>query len=133
MADAVRAILAAGPRVAAKPETIVGVGGTASNLLKLLPEALVDLTVTRPRLAAMLHLLATMPAAELTERYRVNPVRARLLPAGAAIVRAILDRHSADAMHVSRASLREGAVLAVQHAGPCWRDRLPVIAQGWRV
>jgi exopolyphosphatase/pppGpp-phosphohydrolase len=80
----------------------------------------------------MREVFVSVPAAALTERFLVNPVRARLLGAGAVIVDAMLERYGLDAMTVSRASLREGAILAVAHAGPCWRDRLPEIAHGWR-
>lgn len=130
MTSAARATLAATTPL--RPDEIVGVGGTASNLLKLLPAALGDMTVTRERLVVMRELLVGVPATELTERFLVNPVRARLLAAGAAIVEAILEHYGLDAMTVSKASLREGAILAVEHAGPCWRDRLPEIAHGWR-
>ena len=130
MTVAARAILDAA-RVT-RPEEVVGVGGTASNLVKLLPEALADMTLTRDRLATMREILATTPADELTSRFLVNPVRARLLGAGAAIVDAILERSAVDAMRVSKSSLREGAILAVLQAGPCWRDRLADLAHGWR-
>jgi exopolyphosphatase/guanosine-5'-triphosphate,3'-diphosphate pyrophosphatase len=115
-----------------RPDAVVGVGGTASNLVKLLPEALADMTLTRDRLAAIRETLESTLAADLTTRYLVNPVRARLLGAGAAIVEAILERSGVDAMGVSRASLREGAILAVELAGPSWRDRLADLAHGWR-
>jgi exopolyphosphatase/guanosine-5'-triphosphate,3'-diphosphate pyrophosphatase len=131
MTAAARAILdAAG---AASPHEIVGVGGTASNLVKLLPEAVVDRLLTASRIAEIETILTTVPAAGLTERFLVNPVRARLLPAGASIVGAILDRYGLDRMRVSNASLREGAVLAVLRVGPSWRDRLADLARGWRV
>jgi exopolyphosphatase/guanosine-5'-triphosphate,3'-diphosphate pyrophosphatase len=115
-----------------RPAAIVGVGGTASNLLKLVPDAARDATVTPDRLRAARDVLLRVPAAELTERFLVNPVRARLLGAGTAIVEAILDRYGLDELRVSRGSLREGAILAVEHAGPCWRDRLPALVHGWR-
>ncbi len=130
MTGAARAILDAASVV--RPDAVVGVGGTASNLVKLLPEALADMTLTRDRLAAIRVTLETTPAADLTAAYLVNPVRARLLGAGAAIVDAILERSGVDAMRVSKASLREGAILAVDHAGPSWRDRLADLAHGWR-
>ncbi|MFL5650388.1 MAG: hypothetical protein ACJ777_03840, partial [Chloroflexota bacterium] len=62
----------------------------------------------------------------------INPIRARILPAGAAIVDAILERYGADGIRVSEAGLREGAILAAAHEGPHWRDRLATLAHGWR-
>ena len=117
---------------AALPHEIVGVGGTASNLVKLLPDAFLDRTLTRERIAEIQSLLVTQTAAAVAERYLVKPIRARLLPAGAAVIDAILERYRLDVMRVSKASLREGAILAVLHAGPSWRDRLSVLAHGWR-
>jgi exopolyphosphatase/guanosine-5'-triphosphate,3'-diphosphate pyrophosphatase len=116
----------------ARPVELIAVGGTASNLIKILPAALLDGTLTRARLAQILSILAEQPAAEAAERHLINPIRARILPAGATIVDAILERYDVDAIRVSEAGLREGAILAAQHAGPAWRDRLPNLAHGWR-
>ncbi len=74
-----------------------------------------------------------MPATEAIERYGLNPVRARIMPAGAVILDAILERYEVSAVRVSDAGLREGTILAVSHAGPAWRDQLPDLAHGWRV
>ena len=68
----------------------------------------------------------------LTERYAVNPVRARLLPAGAVIVEAVLDHYGVDELTVSDAGLREGAILVADHLASGWRDGLPELAHGWR-
>ena len=88
--------------------------------------------LTRERIAAIQSILATQPAAAAAVRHTINPVRARLLPAGGAIVDALLERYGASAIRVSEAGLREGAILAVDHGGPSWRDRLPDLAHGWR-
>jgi len=116
----------------AHPVELIAVGGTASNLVKVLPEAMLDRTLTRARIAHILSILAEGPAAEAAERHLINPIRARILPAGATIVDAILERYDVDAIRVSEAGLREGAILAAQQAGSAWRDRLPELAQGWR-
>lgn len=116
----------------ARPEEIVAVGGTASNLLKLIPAAALDRTLTRARIAEALTILMTEPAAMAAERHVINPIRARILPAGAAIMDAIMDRYTVDRIRVSEAGIREGAILAVEHAGPVWRDRLAELAHGWR-
>jgi exopolyphosphatase/guanosine-5'-triphosphate,3'-diphosphate pyrophosphatase len=125
-ADAVRDA----PR--AHPTEIVAAGGTASNLLKVLPAAMLDRTLTRERIAEVQSILASEPAAVASERHLINPIRARILPAGAAIVDAILEHYGANQLRVSEAGVREGAILAVDHAGPAWRDRLPDLAHGWR-
>jgi exopolyphosphatase/pppGpp-phosphohydrolase len=130
MADEARELLVGATD--ARPREIVGVGGTASNLVKVLPAALMDRTLTRPRLEEIQAVLAAEPAELAADRHLINPKRAHLLPAGAAIVAAILDRYGVDRMRVSEASLREGTILAVQHSGPAWRDRLAELAHGWR-
>ena len=116
----------------AQPSEIVAVGGTASNLLKILPAAAADQTLTRSRIAKILGILASEPAAAASARHLVNPTRARILPAGGAIMDAILERYGADEIRVSEAGIREGTILAVEHAGVAWRDRLPELAHGWR-
>lgn len=116
----------------AQPGEIVAVGGTASNLLKVLPAAMMDRTLTRQRVALIQTILAREPAAAAAQRHLINPVRARILPAGAAIMDAILQRYGATSIRVSESGVREGAILAVEHAGPAWRDRLADLAHGWR-
>jgi exopolyphosphatase/guanosine-5'-triphosphate,3'-diphosphate pyrophosphatase len=116
----------------ASPAELVAVGGTASNLVKMLPEAIADRVLTRERIDRIQVVLATEAAATTAARYGINPVRAQLLPAGGAIVDTILERYGADRIRVSEAGLREGVVLAVEHGGPSWRDRLADLAHGWR-
>jgi len=128
-ADAV-AVLRDAPET--QPSEIIAVGGTASNLLKILPATADDRTLTRARIAKILAILASEPAAAASVRHLVNPTRARILPAGGAIMDAILERYGADEVRVSDAGIREGTILAVEHAGVAWRDRLPELAHGWR-
>jgi exopolyphosphatase / guanosine-5'-triphosphate,3'-diphosphate pyrophosphatase len=130
MGGEARSVLARAPD--AVPREIVGVGGTASNLVKLIPEATVDRTLTHDRVDEIQRVLIGWPAAATARHHFINPIRARLLPAGGAIVDAILERYGVDRMRVSDASLREGAILAVHHAGASWRDRLRDLAHGWR-
>jgi Exopolyphosphatase len=132
--DAMRADAMAAVRDApdSQPGEIVAVGGTASNLLKVLPAAALDRTLTRERIGEILGILASEPAAVASERHLVNPTRARILPAGGAIMDAILERYGADRIRVSEAGIREGTILAVDHAGFAWRDRLAELAHGWR-
>jgi exopolyphosphatase/pppGpp-phosphohydrolase len=116
----------------ARPREIVAVGGTASNLLKVAPGGSHDSSLTRARITAALATLMGAPAADITTRFALNPTRARLLPAGAVIVGALLRRYGVREARVSEASLREGAIHVVHHAGRAWRDQLPDLAHGWR-
>lgn len=116
----------------ATPTDLVAVGGTASNLLKVTPGGVEDQMLTRERIAHALGTLSGTPTAALTERYFINPKRGPLLAAGAVIVDALMRRYDVEAIRVTDAGLREGAILVADHAGRAWRDRLPVLAHGWR-
>lgn len=116
-----------------RPREIVAVGGTVTNLLKVTAAGTADRTLTRARLAEAFEVLTTSPSATTTDRFGVNPTRARLLPAGAVIVDSVLRRYEMDRLTVSDAGLREGAILAADHAGAGWRDQLADLAHGWRI
>jgi exopolyphosphatase/guanosine-5'-triphosphate,3'-diphosphate pyrophosphatase len=116
----------------AAPSDLVAVGGTASNLLKVTAAGSGDPVVTPLRVEEAMTTLLSRPAAETSERFGVNPARARLLPAGAVIVGALLRRYGVDRLRVSEEGMREGAILVADHAGREWRDRLAELAHGWR-
>lgn len=116
----------------AHPTEIVAVGGTASNLLKIVPEARIDMVLTRARIAQAMDILEGETADEAVERHLVKPIRARILPAGAAIMDALMTRYGVSRIRVSDAGIREGAILVADHVGAGWRDRLPDLAHGWR-
>lgn len=110
---------------------LIAVGGTASNLVKVLPAAMIDRVLDRDRLLAALADLGSEPAAQAAERHLINPTRARLLPAGAVIMEAILGHYGLDRLTVSESGVREGLVLASARAGVAWRDQLAILARGW--
>jgi exopolyphosphatase/pppGpp-phosphohydrolase len=116
----------------AKPTDLVMVGGTASNLLKVTAAGIADRTLTDARLAEAIATLAARPAADISDRFGINPTRARLLPAGAVIVEGLMRRYGVDSVRVSEEGMREGAILVAHHAGRAWRDRLAELAHGWR-
>lgn len=133
--DAMRSIADEALRDAldARPDEVIAVGGTATNLLKVTAAGTQDRVLTRERLAEATAVLSGLTATQTTARYVVNPSRARLLPAGAVLVDAVMRRYGVDRLTVSDAGLREGAILVADHAGPAWRDRLADLAHGWRV
>ena len=124
-----RAAVAAAPP--ATPQAVILVGGTASNLLRIVPAAALDRTITRRRLAEALAVVATQTAAESAARHGIREARAKMMPAGAAIVGALLERYAVERARVSEAGIREGAVLAAVHGGDRWRDDLAWLAHGW--
>ena len=115
----------------ARPTEIIAVGGTASNLLKLLPATAIDRMLTRRRITVALAMLTVQRSSEAAERHLLRPQRARVLPAGALIVDAILERYGMDRLRVSNEGIREGMALAAATAGPEWRDRLSTLVIGW--
>lgn len=127
--DEARRRLEAAPDVV--PERLVIVGGTASNLLRLVPGATNDRSLSRRRLAAAFVLLAHEPSEVVARTYGVNTHRARILPAGAAILAAILERYGVPRLRVSEAGIREGGILLVNRAGADWRSALPRDVAGW--
>lgn len=127
-AEATR-LVAAAP--AGPPGRLVAVGGSATNLLRILPLAELDRTLTGARIEEIFATLATEPAAVVAERHRVSPIRARLLPAGAAILEAVMVRHGVDQLEVSDLGIREGLILAGSRAGTAWRRPLRQLAMGW--
>jgi len=116
------------------PSDVVAVGGTASNLLKLVrrggdpdrPD-----TLDRPALALARRVIASGPAEMLAAQLALREARIRLLAAGAAIVDVVLDRCRVQEVRVVDTGIREGAVIAAARAGSGWRDRLEELAHGW--
>jgi exopolyphosphatase/guanosine-5'-triphosphate,3'-diphosphate pyrophosphatase len=127
-AEARRALEAAPP---GRPDEIVIVGGSATNLLRLVPAAAIDRRVTRSRVAEALAILGRETAAEAAARHGMREPRARTMPAGAAIIEAVLERYGVDRARVDDAGIREGLLLAVTHAGIAWREDLVWLAHGW--
>jgi exopolyphosphatase/guanosine-5'-triphosphate,3'-diphosphate pyrophosphatase len=114
------------------PAEIVAVGGTATNLLKVSTAEHLDAMLTRERIAEVETFLAAEPASEAAEHHGINVRRAHVLPAGAAILDAILVRYAAEQARVSEASVREGAIHVFARDRTAWRDRLADLARGWR-
>ena len=124
-----RRIVALGPAI--RLAELIAVGGTASNLVKVVPAAMLDRRLDFARLRAALEILTSEPSALAAERHAINPTRARLLPAGAVILEAVLGQYGLEELTVSEAGVREGLVLAQAHAPIAWRDSLAVLARGW--
>ena len=118
--------------LADQPREIVAVGGTATNLLKVTSGGTTDRVLSPARLDEAIDVLLSAPGPATAERFTLNPTRARVLPAGAVIVAALMAHYGIDRVTVSDEGVREGAVLVADHAGRGWRDRLEVLAHGWR-
>jgi len=116
------------------PTDVVVVGGTATNLLKLVrrggdpdrPD-----TLDRGALGLARRVLASGPAELLAAQLGLREARVRLLAAGAAITEIVLERCRVDAVRVVDSGIREGAIIAAARAGQGWRERLEELAHGW--
>jgi exopolyphosphatase/guanosine-5'-triphosphate,3'-diphosphate pyrophosphatase len=113
------------------PAAMLALGGTSSNLAKIVPAAGRDRQLTPRRLAAACLALRAEPAADVAARFGITAKRARLLPAGAAILGALMARYGVARATAVEEGLREGVVLALARAGRDWRDRLDALAHGW--
>lgn len=123
--------LVAGDALPGAPEAILALGGTASNLVEVVPVAGRDRMLTPRRLAAACGTLRSAPAVDVAARFGITAKRTRLLPAGAAILAALLERYGVAGATAVEEGLREGVVLALARAGREWRDRLDALAHGW--
>ena len=89
----------------------VAVGGSASSLLHLAGREL-DFDALDGALAT----LCSEPAAALSERFRLDPIRVRLLPAGVVIL-AELARRLRQPLRICKGGLREGVIMEMMGTG----------------
>lgn len=116
------------------PAEVVVVGGTATNLLKLIrrgAEAGQSETLDRSALDRAREVLSSGAAELIAPQLGLREARIRLLAAGAAIIEVVLERCAVETVRVVDAGIREGAIIAASRAGPGWRDRLEELAHGW--
>jgi exopolyphosphatase/guanosine-5'-triphosphate,3'-diphosphate pyrophosphatase len=133
-ADEIAALRATAHRLvggapAGAPAVMLAVGGTASNLVKVIPAAGRDRLLTRRRLVAAYRTMGASPAGDVAARFGIRATRTRILPAGAAILEALLARYGIDRATAVEEGIREGVVLALAAAGDGWRDRLPSLVR----
>jgi exopolyphosphatase/pppGpp-phosphohydrolase len=107
-----------------QPERGVIVGGTGTNLVKILRDGAEPGTLSAAQLEDAFALLTSRRAAELVDAFAINLRRAGQLAAGAALTEAILVRYELPGLEVSDSSLREGAILATSLAGERWPEQL---------
>jgi hypothetical protein len=99
---------------------LVLVGGTGEYMARLLPvDGIVDLAAVRQALGEM----TRITAAELAERITVPEARARVLPAGVAIVAAIDERVNPASIEISHSGVRAGLLLETFQALDGSRER----------
>ncbi|MFO1539631.1 MAG: hypothetical protein ACKOTZ_04155 [Chloroflexota bacterium] len=92
-----------------RPARAIATGGTATNVNRLLARARTR-TLTLADLDRADRRLAAAPAAALAAATGLTEMRIRQLPAGIALLRAILLRHGCTRVAASEAGIREGAL-----------------------
>jgi exopolyphosphatase/pppGpp-phosphohydrolase len=100
-------------------------GGSAQSLLLLVQHAFnqhaTDIILTRDDLLQCEGLFHALSSRQLADRYHIDEKRARVLPAGALIIRTIMEHFDLSAVHVSMSGIREGLLLAYTRDGEDWQ------------
>lgn len=117
-----------GMRLKSQPPKLIVTGGSA-NSLYFLAQAAHHLAKDSWRLSyeELLRcegLLSALPAEEIAKRYGQEVARARVLPAGALIIREMMNRLHLQEIAVSPHGIREGALLAYARYGEQWLERV---------
>jgi exopolyphosphatase/pppGpp-phosphohydrolase len=110
------------------PAALIFVGGSANTLLYLARYSLgVSQAETRLAYEDVVRcegILRVLSADEVARRYPIDPQRARILPAGALIIRMLMNQLQLKEIYVSAHGIREGVLLARVRYGEQWLTRL---------
>src|SRR5947209_1911824 len=110
------------------PAKLIVTGGSANSLLLLAQQAFrlerSSRRMTGDDLIRCEGLLTALNAKEISRRYKQPIARARILPAGALIIREMMSRLQLDEIAVSPHGIREGALLAYARYGENWLERV---------
>ena len=118
----------AGIRIKWQSSTLIVTGGSANSLLLLARRAFrLDPTSSKLTYDDLMHcegLMAALTAEEISQRYGQPLARARILPAGALIIRTVMSRLNLGEISVSPHGIREGVLLAYERFGENWLERV---------
>ncbi len=117
-----------GIRIKPQPPKLIVTGGSANSLLLVARQAFrLDLSSNRLTYDDLLRcegLMSAFPAEEISLRYRQPIGRARILPAGALIMREVMSRLNLHEISISPHGIREGVLLAYARYGEGWLERV---------
>ncbi len=117
-----------GIRIKPQPPKLIVTGGSANSLLLVARQAFrLDPSsnrLTYDNLMRCEGLMSAFPAEEISLRYRQPIGRARILPAGALIIREVMSRLNLHEISVSPHGIREGVLLAYARYGESWLERV---------
>jgi exopolyphosphatase/pppGpp-phosphohydrolase len=112
---------------------LIATGGSANSLLLLARQALnlseQETRLTYKQIVRCEYLLRNHSAEEISQRYAQPLKRARILPAGALIIHALMANLLLGEIRISTHGIREGALLAYAHYGDYWLQHLQKNAQ----
>jgi exopolyphosphatase / guanosine-5'-triphosphate,3'-diphosphate pyrophosphatase len=111
------------PRVLSVQSAVL-MGGSADHLLAFAADPKKGV-LTQEDLHQALHELQKNPAKQIAHDLTLHVERARLLTAGALILKHILSRYSIQQAHVKANGIRGGLVVSYARHGDNWRDGLP--------
>ena len=116
------------------PPALIATGGSANSLLLLARRAIgldeQETRLTYEQVVRCEALLSDLDAETISERYDQPLKRARILPAGALIIHALMLRLQLGEIRVSTHGIREGALLAYARYGDRWLQRVKKNAGG---
>ena len=116
------------------PPALIATGGSANSLLLLARRAIgldeQETRLTYEQVVRCEALLSDLDAGAISQRYEQPLKRARILPAGALIINALMVRLQLGEIRVSTHGIREGALLAYARYGDAWLQRVQKNAQG---
>jgi exopolyphosphatase/guanosine-5'-triphosphate,3'-diphosphate pyrophosphatase len=101
--------LSAVPLPARNSTRLIAVGGTGEYLARLVPDAH---RIGLREIEAALEICRSEPSDRLADTLHIPPARARVLPAGIAVVRALADRLQPERVEVGQSGIRTGLLLA---------------------
>ena len=117
-----------GIHIKPRPPKLIVTGGSANSLLLLARQALrldpASNRLTYDDLALCEGLMRAFPAEEISRMYRQPLGRARILPAGALIIREVMSHLNLREISVSPHGIREGVLLAYARYGESWLERV---------
>ncbi len=104
---------------------VIAVGGTAYGVARVATGPGVgERVLDQAGIALAVAMSGSERADRLAELFGLNPRRARIMPAGAAIVASLASRYRIERIRASELGIREGLIRAILRDGPAWRDRL---------
>lgn len=110
------------------PPALVATGGSANSLFQLALEAFgvheLHRSLTLHDVISCLGLLRTLPPDEIAARYHIHAARAPILPAGALIILAVMERLQLNEIRISPYGIREGMLLAYSRYGDQWLEQV---------